>query len=103
MDAVVNAVLTALDNRLSDAVAARGTKRARCVPSQIESIDQIALTAREIAAIAESKRQARDYQLAGSVFTNGVSAVRIAIVAPVDRAQNELEALLQLMARAALW
>ncbi len=50
----------------------------------------------------ESKRQARDYQLAGSAFTDGVSAVRIAIVVPVDRARSELEALLQLMARSVL-
>ena len=100
-DAVVNAVLTALDNRLSDAVAARGTKRARGVPSSIESIDQIALTAREIAAIARVEKTSEGYQLAGSVFTSGVSAVRIAIVARVDRAKSELEALLQLMARAA--
>ena len=97
----MNAVLVALDNRLSDAVAARGTKRARGVPGSIESIDQVALTAREIAAIARVEKIVEGYQLAGSAFTDGVSAVRIAIVARVDRAENELEALLQLMARAA--
>jgi signal transduction histidine kinase len=100
-DAVVNAVLVALDNRLSDAVAARGTKRARGVPSLIESIDQIALSAREIAAIARVEKIDEGFQIAGSAFTDGIRAVRIAIVARVDRGQNELEALLRLMARAA--
>jgi signal transduction histidine kinase len=100
-DAVVNAVLVALDNRLSDAVAARGTKRARGVPSSIESIEQVALSAREIAAIAQVENIGDGYQIAGSAFTDGVNSVRIAIVAGVDRARNELESLLQLMARAA--
>ena len=100
-DAVVNAVLVALDNRLSDALAARGTRRARDVPGSIESIGQIALTAREIAAIARVEKIDEGFQVAGSAFTDGVSAVRIAIVARVDRAPNELEALLQLIARAA--
>ena len=97
----MNAVLVALDNRLSDAVAARGTKRARGVPGSIESIDQVALSAREIAAIARVEKIGEGHQIAASAFTDGVSAVRIAIVARVDRAENELEALLQLMARAA--
>jgi signal transduction histidine kinase len=97
----VNAALVALENRLSDAFAARGTKRARGVPSSIESIDQIALTAREIAAIARVEKIDEGFQIAGSAFTDGISAVRIAIVARVGRAQNELEALMQLMARAA--
>ena len=100
-DAVVNAVLLALDNRLSDAAAARGTKRARGLPDSIESVDQIALSAREIAAIARVEKISEGYEVAGSAFTDGVSAVRIAILARVDRAQNEVEALLQLMARAA--
>jgi hypothetical protein len=98
-DAVVNAVLLALDNRLSDAFAAGGTKHVRRVPN--ESIDQIALTAREIAALARVEKIGEGYQVAGSAFTDGVSAVRIAIVARVDRAENELQALLQLMARSA--
>jgi signal transduction histidine kinase len=98
-DAVVNAVLLALDNRLSDAFAAGGTKHVRRVPN--ESIDQIALTAREIAALARVEKIGEGYQVAGSAFTDGVSAVRIAIVARVDRAESELQALLQLMARSA--
>jgi len=99
-DAVVNAVLGALDNRLSDAIAARGTKRPRGVPISNESIDQIALSAREIAAIAPVEKVGDGYQIVGSAFIKSVGAVRIAIVAPVDRAKSELEALLQLMARA---
>jgi len=98
----VNALLGALDNRLSDAVAARGTKRARGVPSSSESVDEIALSAREIDAIARVEKISDEYRLAGSAFSDGVSAVRIAIVARADRARNELEALLQLMARAVL-
>jgi signal transduction histidine kinase len=100
-DAMVNAVLLALDNRLSDTVAARGTKRVRDVPDSIESIDQIALSAREIAAIARVEKVDEGFQIAGSAFSDGVCAVRIAIVARVECARNELEALLQLMARAA--
>ncbi len=98
----MNALLAALDNRLSDAIAARGTKRARGVPGSIESVDEIALSAREIGAIARVEKISDEYQLAGSAFTDGVGAVRIAIVARVDRARNELEAVLRLMARAAL-
>jgi signal transduction histidine kinase len=102
-DAVVNALLLALDNRLSDAIAARGTKRTRGVPDSSESIDQVALTAREIAAIARGvEKIVEGYQLAGSAFTDGVNAVRVAIVARVDRAENEVEASLELMARSAL-
>ncbi len=100
-DAVVNAVLVALENRLSDAVAARGAKSTRGVPGSIESIDQIALSTREIAAIARVEKIDEGFQIAGSAFTDGIRAVRIAIVARVDRGQNELEALLRLMARAA--
>ncbi len=99
----MNAVLVALDNRLIEAIAARGTKRTRGVPDSSESIDQIALTAREIAAIAPGvEKIVEGYQLAGSGFTDGVNAVRVAIVARVDRAENEVEASLQLMARSAL-
>ncbi|MFZ2061265.1 MAG: ATP-binding protein [Candidatus Binatus sp.] len=101
-DPIVKAVLLALDNRLSDVVAARGTRRPRGVPSSNESIDQIALSAREIAAIARVEKLAEGYQLVASAFTDGASSVRIAIVAPVDRARSELEALLQLMARSVL-
>ncbi|MGC2306335.1 sensor histidine kinase [Candidatus Binatus sp.] len=98
-DPLVKAVLLALDNRLSDAVAARGTKRPRGVATSNESIDQIALSAREIGAIARVEKTGEGFQIAGSAFTDGVSAVRIAIVAPFDRARSEIEALLQLMAR----
>ncbi len=96
----MNAVLVALDNRLTDAVAARGTKRARGAPSSFESTEQVALSARELAAIARVEKIGEGYQVAGSAFTDGVNSVRIAVVTPVDRARSELEALLQLMARA---
>jgi len=98
-DKVVNAVLAALNNRLSDAVAGYGLKRARGTPGSIESIERVALNAREIDAIV--RVEAMDgRQIAASAFTDGVSAVRIAMVAPADRARGELKASLELMARA---
>jgi len=98
-DAVVNAVLVALDNRLGDAVAEYGLKRARRAPGSIESIERVALNAREIDAIARVEK-IDGRQIAASAFTDGVSAVRIAMVARADRARGELEVSLELMARA---
>jgi len=98
-DAVVKAVLVALDNRLGDAVAAEGLKRARGAPGSIESIERVALSAREIDAIARIEK-IDGRQIAASAFIDGVSAVRIAMVARADRARGELEASLELMARA---
>ena len=98
-DAVVNAVLVALDNRLGDAVAGSGLKRARKTPASIESIERVALSAREIDAIVRVEK-IDGRQIAASAFTDGVSAVRIAMVARADRARGELEASLELMARA---
>ncbi len=98
-DPVMNAVLVALDNRLSDAVAGCGVKEARRAPGSIESIERVALNAREIDAIVRA--EAIDgRQIAASAFTDGVSAVRIAMVARPDRARGELEASLELIARA---
>ncbi|MGO8803852.1 sensor histidine kinase [Candidatus Binatus sp.] len=98
-DKVVNAVLVALENRFGDAVAGHGLKRARGTPGSIESIERVALNAREIDAIV--RVEAMDgRQIAASAFTDGVSAVRIAMVAPADRARGELKASLELMARA---
>jgi signal transduction histidine kinase len=98
-DKVVNAVLVAVEYRLGDAVAGYGLKRAHGAPASIESIERVALNAREIAAIV--RVEAMDgRQIAASAFTDGVSAVRIAMVARADRARGELEASLELMARA---
>ncbi len=98
-DAVVNPVLGALENRLADAVAAEGLKRARGAPGSIESIERVALSARGIDAIARAEKM-DGRQIAASAFTDGASAVRIAMVARADRSRGELEASLELMARA---
>jgi len=97
--AVVNAVLVALENRLGDAVAGSGLKRARRAPDSIESIDRVALSAREIDAIVRVEKM-DGRRIAAAAFSDGVSAVRIAMVARADRARGELEASLELMARA---
>ncbi len=98
-DKVANAVLVALENRFGDAVAGHGLKRARGTPGSIESIQRVALNAREIDAIV--RVEAMDgRQIAASAFTDGAGAVRIAMVAPADRARGELKASLELMARA---
>jgi hypothetical protein len=101
-DTVVNAVLVALDNRLADTIAARGTKRPGGAGTSRESINRISLSARETAALASVERTGEGHQLAASAFTDGVSAVRIAMVARADRDRGELEALLELMAHAVL-
>ncbi len=98
-DAVVNLVLVALENRLGDAVAAEGLKRARRAPGSIESIERVALSARGIDAIARAEKM-DGRQIAASAFTDGASAVRIAMVARADLTRGELEASLELMARA---
>ena len=98
-DEVVNAVLVALENRLGDAVAGNGLKRARGAPGSIESIERVALSAREIDAIVRVE-EIDGRQITASAFIDGVSAVRIAMVARADRARGEPEASLELMARA---
>jgi signal transduction histidine kinase len=95
----VNALLDALANRVSDAVAG-GERKRHGVPAPIESIEKIALSANEIDAIACAQKISDAHQLAAAAFTDGVSAVRIAIVARADRARGELDASLELMARA---
>ena len=101
-DEPLNALLDALANRLTDAVAAGGMKRARRSPSPIESIERIALSSDEIDRIARIKKISDRHQAAAMALTDGVSAVRIAIVAGADRARGELEASLELMARAVI-
>ncbi len=99
-DAALNALLDALANRLSDTVAADGRKRIHGVPAPIESIETIALGKHEIDAIARASKISDPHQLIASAFTDGVSAVRIALAMRADRARSELEASLGLMARA---
>jgi len=94
----VNALLDALVNRVSDAIAG-GERKRRGVPAPIESIEKIALSANEIDAIACAQKISDAHQLAAAAFTDGTSAVRIAIVARADRARGELDASLELMAR----
>jgi signal transduction histidine kinase len=101
-DAAVSAALAALENRLIDVGAARGTKPAREAPGAIESIDRIALSAREVAGIVSSEKIGEGLQLAASAFIEGVNSVRIAVVARADRGLGEVEASLGLMARAVL-
>jgi len=100
-DAVVNAVLEALDNRLADAAVANRTKRARGAPGSSESIERVGLSAREIDAIGRAEK-IDGRQIAASAFVGGAGAVRIAMVAGADRARSELEASLELMSRAVL-
>ena len=82
----LNALLDALANRVSDAIAG-GERKRRGVPAPIESIERIALSANEIDAIACAQKISDAHQLAAAAFTNDVSAVRIAIVARADRAR----------------
>ena len=97
----LNALLDALANRVSDAVAAGGRKRTRGLPGPIESLERIVLTEDQIGAIARAGKISDAHQLAASAFTDGASAVRIAIVARADRPRGDLDASLELMARAA--
>jgi signal transduction histidine kinase len=100
-DAALNALLMALENRLNDVVAARGTRRAHDA-SSIDSIETLALSARDIASIASTKKIGEGLQIVASAFTAGENAVRIAMVAPTDRARNELDASMELMARSVI-
>ena len=58
-DVALNAVLIALENRLNDSVAARGTRRAPDAIA-IDSIDTLTLSARDLAAIQASKKLAKE-------------------------------------------
>ncbi len=97
-DAALDAVLIALENRLNDVAAARGTRRAHDA-SSIDLIETLALTVRDLAAIASIKKIGEGLQVVASAFTEGENAVRIAMVAPADRARNELDASMELIAR----
>jgi len=99
-DEIVNAALGALGNRLGNALLSDGRKRRRGAPDSLESIDKVELSAREIDAIAPAGKIYHGRQLVASAFTDGVNAVRIAMVAPTDRARDELEASFELIAHA---
>jgi signal transduction histidine kinase len=94
-DKVLNQLLAALDHRLTDAVAAGIVRR-----TDVESIERVALSPREIDALAPAKSIDGKHQLAASVFTEGEHTVRIALVASADRPHAELNASLEFLARA---
>jgi len=98
-DAIGKALLGALDNRIGDAFAADGRKRAPAARDSVE-IERVALSARDIEAIALGRQLDVRRQIAASAFTGGGTAVRIVMVTRADRTRNELEASLELMARA---
>ncbi|MGA6972889.1 MAG: ATP-binding protein [Candidatus Binatus sp.] len=98
-DAIAKALLAALDNRIGDAFAANGTKRAPAVPDSV-GIERIALSARDVEAIALGAQLDVRRRIAASAFIDGASAVRIVMVTRADRTRDELEASLELMARA---
>ena len=58
------------------------------------------MSTREVEAIARGEKIDDGRQLAAAAFIDGVSAVRIAMVTWADRGRGELEASLELMARA---
>jgi signal transduction histidine kinase len=99
-DPGLNAILAALENRIGDAAAASGKKRARSVLGSIESIERIVLSADEIGAIAPSENISRGHQLAAAAFADGVRTIRVVIVARLDRARGELDTTLELVAHA---
>lgn len=99
-DALTNEVLVALGHRLGDTAAAGGTRRARSTSRSIESLEKLALSERELDSIAKAGQMDKALRLATSTFSDGASAVRIAMVVRADRAGCELEASLQLIARA---
>ena len=98
-DAIGKALLGALDNRIGDTFAADGRKRAPAARDSVE-IERVALSARDIEAIALGRQLDVRRQIAASAFTDGGTAVRIVMVTRADRTRNELEASLELMARA---
>jgi signal transduction histidine kinase len=99
-DAVIDAVLAALAHRLGDAAATRGAKSARNASRSIESLETLALSEREINAIAKAAQIDQTIRVAASAFSDGASAVRIVVMMPAARAGSELEASLELIARA---
>jgi signal transduction histidine kinase len=92
-DPIVNALLSALANRTSDTKAS---------PAKVMSIERTVLSTDETNAIERAGKTDGRRLLAASAFNDGVSNVRIAIVAPSDRNHGELEASIELFAHAVL-
>jgi signal transduction histidine kinase len=97
-DATVTALLGALSNRLSE----RRSRAPAAARGSAESIQTLALTPAELAAIAQIGKNGDQRLAAAAAFSDGGSTVRIAIVAPADRTRAELNASMELMARAVL-
>ena len=97
-DAVVDALLGALSGRLGE----KPSWSLSDVPHPAGSIDTNALKADETDAVARIGKVDGRRMLAASAFSDGASEVRIAIVASADRTRDELDASLELVARAAL-
>lgn len=99
-DHVIVTVLSALDNRLSDAAAAEAD-RSRDAASA--SLTMISLTARELASFAAGTKPFQEgVQFVASALHDGQSAVRIVLVAATDRARKELEVMLELIGASAI-
>ena len=99
-DHVIVTVLSALDNRLSDAAAAEADGGR---DSASASLARISLTARELASFASGMKPFQEgVQFVASALHDGQSAVRIALVAATDRARKELEVILELVAVSAI-
>src|SRR5260370_1916363 len=100
---VVLAGLAALDNRLSDFAANRSKQVRNASRSSVESatsIQRVALSAHEIDAIVRTGIQDAPVQVAASAFADSACAVRIVLVGEQVRPLRELEALLEVIARA---
>jgi len=97
---VTDEVLVALGHRLGDAAAASRTKRARGASRSGAALERVTLSEREIDSITRTGKMDDAPRLAAAAFSDGANAVRIAILARADRAGDELEASLELMARA---
>ena len=99
-DHVVVTVLSALDNRLSDAAAVEAD---RSRDSASASLTKILLTARELASFAAGTKPFQEgVQFVASALHDGQNAVRIVLVAATDRARIELEVILELIGVSAL-
>ena len=97
-DAVVSALLGALSGRLNE----RRSRSASDLPNRGESLEAIALKSDETNSIARIGKIDGRRLLAASAFSDGASEVRIAVVVRGDPTRDELDASLELVARASL-
>jgi signal transduction histidine kinase len=103
-DHALEAALAALQRKLgAEGVSAPTHAENDAAASNRESSRRIALSDRELDGIARAAH-ANDtdapVHLAGAAFIDGGQPVRIALVAPFDRTRGEIEASLELIARA---